>query len=257
MLKLVGAFTQSFAGTHVILEWLQGLFLGLSLALGMEMLVRHERVHANIATPRWTGVTSLLFVLCVIPYLNACRVPERWMRDGNFPEKVQGFHAVGGFEASRGWIGWVEALFVPLGIMMLLHLNRHAQRRLRFIPKSWLGRGQLLYLAFLWAIVFLSFTIEISGLQPTWFIIQWAITLHALVCTWLLLALPVDARTPAPADATNAWPIVRIAFAAVLIAAITVFAGWMLKQSLFGDTFAGYTNENHIRFGPHNTNDRK
>ena len=95
---------------HVSLEWMQGLFQGLALALGMAMLVRRERVHAPLALPRWTGIVAVFFILWVIPYLNACRVSDRWMRDAEFPETVLDIRPVGGFVASRGW-GLKTALF--------------------------------------------------------------------------------------------------------------------------------------------------
>ena len=257
MLKLVGAFTQTFAGMHVVLEWLQGLLLGLALALGMALLIRRERVHVSAALPRWTGIVALVFVLWGIPYLNAIRIPDRWMRDAKFPETVLGLHIVGRFVASQGWIGWVEMLFIPLAVMMLLLLIRHERRPLTFVPESWQGRGQLLYLVFLWTFAFLSFTIEISGVLPMWFVTQWFITLHVLLCTWLMLAAPAVMHVPKPTETGFPWPIRRVLLAGFLIAGAISCGGWGLKRALFGDTFAGYFNANHIRFGPDNTNDKK
>jgi hypothetical protein len=257
MLRLAGAYSHSFASMHVTLEWLQGMFFGMALALGMARMVRCQPIQATVALPRWTGIVAIFFVLWVIPYLNACRVPDRWMRDGNFPASVQGMHAVGGFVPSHGWIGWVELLFLPLGVMMLLLCARQARRPLPFLPPSWLGRAQLLYLAFLWAFALISFTIAISRLQPRWFVIQWAITLHILACTWLLMVGPTSSRKPEIADPPDPWPIRRLAMASVLIAATTAVSGWGLKRAMFGDSFAGAVNVNHIRFGSQNTNDQK
>lgn len=257
MLKLLGAFSQTFGGAHIVLEWLQGLFLGLALALGLALLVRRQRAHSIVPLPGWTGTCALFFVLWILPYLNGCRTPDRWMRDAGFPEAVQGIHMVGGFVSSHGWIGWLELLFLPLAMMLLLLLISHARRPLPFIPESGLGRGQLLYLVFLWAFGWMSFTIEISGLQPSWFVTQSAITLHVLLCTWLLLAGSMVPRATAPAETAPEWPIGRTLLANLLVILVTTFGGWSLKRGLFGDRFAGSFNANHVRFGPDNTNDKK
>ena len=140
---------------------------------------------------------------------------------------------------------------------MLLFLTRHRHRPLMFIPESCQGRGQLLYLVFLWAFAFLSFAIEISGVQPGWFVTQWFITLHAVLCTWLILAAPAVTRVPEPAATNYQWPIGRVVLMGLLTAVAISFSGWGLKKAMFGDTFAGYFNANHIRFGPENTNDKK
>lgn len=257
MLKLIGAYTHTFAGMHVVLEWLQGLLLGAALVPGMTRMNRCERVHDDVNLPRWTGVVAIFFVLWCIPYLNAIRIPGRWMRDAEFPATVQGIDLVGGFTESHGWIGWTELLFLPLAVMILMLIIRHKRRPSAFIPESWLGRSQLLYLVFLWAFAFLSFAIEISGTLPGWFVTQWFITLHILLCTWLMLAAPVFEHVPQHAATNFARPIRRVASAGLLALVIIAFSGWGLKRFLFADTFAGYFNSNHVRFGPHNTNDMK
>lgn len=257
MLRLAGARAESFAGMHIALEWLQGLFFGIALALGMTRLVRCQRVLTNAGIPRWTGIAAIFFVLWVIPYLNAIRVPDRWMRDASFPATVQGIHVVGGFVSSQGWIGWIELLFLPLAVMIVLLCLRQTRRPLAFVPESWLGRGQLLYLAFLGAFALLSFSIEISVLREKWFLTQWAITFHVLLCTWLLLVGPTTVREPENAELTDRWPIGRAAVFGLLMAMATTLGGWAVKRELFGDTFAGAASVDHIRFGPNNTNDKK
>ena len=73
----------------------------------------------------------------------------------------------------------------------------------------------------------------------------------------LMLATPVFEHVPQHAATNFARPIRRVASAGLLALVIIAFSGWGLKRFLFADTFAGYFNSNHVRFGPHNTNDMK
>ncbi len=255
MLKLAGAYSDTFGGMHVVLEWLQGFFHGVALALGMLLLAGREKIHSQLGLRRWTSTAALLFLLAIIPYLNACRIPVRWRRDAAFPEVVSGLYAVGGFIPSHYFVGWIELLFLPLAALLMGFLIRPSDRPLPVLPETALGRGQLLYLAFLCAMTFLSFAIEISGVQPQWFITQWVITLQAVLCTGLILATSTARPRRMPTQAVRVWPLGRIAVAAVLVGVLSAFSGWALKRNLFGDTFAGYFNTDHIRFGSANTND--
>ncbi len=150
---------------------------------------------------------------------------------------------------------WAGCMGIFGGLMVFCRCYRLGA--VAFVPENWLGRSQLLYLVFLWAFAFLSFAIEISGTLPGWFVTQWFITLHALLCTWLMLASPVFAHVPQHATTNFAKPIRRVVSAGLLALLIISFSGWGLKRFLFAGTFAGYFNSNHVRFGPHNTNNMK
>jgi hypothetical protein len=101
---------------------------------------------------------------------------------------------------------------------------------------------------------------EFAELTPQTFVIQWAIALNAIACTWLVLAGSQPSSSfDATAVADIEWSrcIRRIIAGGLLAAVVTVCAGWVVKRALFGDTFAGSFPHNHIRFGPDHTNDTK
>lgn len=255
MLRLLGAAGDNVVSLHVALEWMQGALFGVALALGMARLVRGLPKRAEETPPRWTQTVALTFVLVVMLYLNAIRVPDRWMRDGNFPELVYGLRAAAGLLPSLNWIGWIEIIFLPLAALVLWGCT--TRRQLPLLPATARGRAQMLYLLVLWAAAFLSATIEIARLDSKWFVIQWGITLHALACTVLILWGGDTDRAPEPASQPVAWPHARAVALGVLLVAATVLGGWRMKQATFGDTFVNVVNVNHIRFGPDNTNQVK
>jgi len=135
---------------------------------------------------------------------------------------------------------------------------RHVRRALSVVPETWLGKGQLLYLAFLWFVTLMSFAHELSAMNPVGWVLQWGVTINALLCTYLVMG----AAAPAAAEIAPAGPAyagwLRRSVALGLLSAVGCsFGGWALKRRLFGDAFAPHFYMNHIRFGPNNTNDRR
>ena len=140
--------------------------------------------------------------------------------------------------------------------LLVLHL-RHG---LALVPATWLGKGQLLYLAFLWTTVFINFADVLPRFAPWRLVTEWFITINAAFCTVLMASAttPEVRRYPAPgaADAPYAPWILRAAAAGFAGAILISFAGWGLKRAMFGDSSVPNAGV-HIRFGPNNTNDQR
>jgi hypothetical protein len=242
-------------GWHTVMEWTHGLFFGVALALAMATLARDES-EVRRPAPRWTAVFSLFFVLWVIPYLNFSRSPLLWLKQvKTLTPYAYGIPVASGFAPSRGFLGWFDWLFLALGALILWRLLRESRQPSPLMPASWLGKGQLLYLVFLWTITFISGAHEIPGLAPLGFVIQWTITVHAVLCTAVLLGcVPQALPAPVPVPATQLTGLRKIVAFGLLAAVLSSFAGWSAKRALYGDAFGGFFYMDHIRFGPNNTN---
>jgi hypothetical protein len=258
IIKLLLIASGVTAGSHVLMEWIHGLLFGVALALAAIPLIRKKPVLTDGLLPRWTGVFCIFFLLVVLPYLNSRRSPPRWLQRRfieALPEYSHGIAVVSNFLPSRGWIGWLEAVYLALGGCLLWLLLRHFQYPIPLVPQSRLGRGQLLYLVFLWLITFLSLVHVTPELRPLELWIQAAIMVHAIVCTVLMLSVTAVAREAVPVDEGLVYRpgLQRILAAGVLATLSIPFAGWAVERLLYNH-IGGAFYTNHIRFGPNNTN---
>jgi hypothetical protein len=109
-LKLAFIATGAQWGWHVVMEWIQGLFFGVALAIGMRPLVRRGPELPYAQPPRWTAVFSIFFLLCIVTYMNFRRSPTRWLRFiDTLTEYSYGISNVSGFAPSRGWVAHAAA----------------------------------------------------------------------------------------------------------------------------------------------------
>ncbi len=258
MIKLACISTGAQWGWHAVMEWWHGLLFGAAVALAMAQLIRRAPALDGRTLPLWTGIFSVFFVLWVIPYLNFRKSPGLWMRNWkSLPEYVHGVAVVGGLAPSKGFLGWVELIYLVFGAVLLALAVRHLRQRLPLIPESPLGQGQLLYLAFLWFAALMSFAHELSAMNSVGWVMHWGITMNALVCTYLVLAPPLPDAELALAGFPYSGGLRRTLVLGALTAVGCSFGGWALKRSLIGDAFAPHFYMDHIRFGPNNTNDRR
>jgi hypothetical protein len=286
MAKLGLISTGGKFGWHATMEFIHGGVLGIALTLGMSEIIRRRGTRTDgepgTVWPSWCGTMSIWFLLWLIPYLNLRKSPQRWARDiPAFPESFFGLHAVSNFLPSRTAVGWMEILFLVWALILIPLLVMRRRRPLQLIPENFLGRGQLLYLAFTWLFTWISFTSEIADMAPVHFLVQWGITLNAFICTGLLFVVSGRHDVPtsvsgesvsgeslqiskgsAVGSVANAAdrpvrPIKQLVVAGLLALVMTSAGGWIWKRWLFGDQYTGYFPTNHIRFGSDNTNDKK
>lgn len=259
-LKLTFLYWEVKGDWHAVMEAIHGAFFGLGLAVGMRSLLGASGEPLRIAMPRWIPTWGILFVLGVIPYLNIRRSPEIWLKN---VEKLSpapfGVQLVAGLIPSRGFVGWFDALWLLAGLLLVLLIRRHFRRPVRVVPESSIGKGQLLFLLFIWIVTFMSFVHEVPKYTPHSLVIQCWITINALICTAIVLAGPAD---PIPisdpsADSVPQRPSRVLLVVSLLAALASVFAGYQTKRILYLDAFARGFYMDHIRFGPNNTNDTR
>jgi hypothetical protein len=251
---------------HSVMEQTQGFFLGIALAISLGLLIgRAPKIVDEPRTRRWTEVFSVVFVLCVLPYLNFRRSPGEWTKEvDGLTDRLYGIWISSDLMPSRGLIGWLDFVFIALGVAMVLLLVLHLRQRIPFIPESWTGKGQLFYLVFLWTMIAINFMLVIPRFTPIRLVTEWFMTLNAIACTVLLVYF-CFARSTATveiaAEHSYAPPfshwIRNAVICGILGAAVVCFGGWRLKMGLYGEHYAGIPGGkylDHIRFGPNNTN---
>jgi hypothetical protein len=248
-------------GWHAILEWSQGLFLGVALALAALPLIRRGPKLEDDPPRRWTGLLSVFIVLWVIPYQNFRITPRQWVQLKVLSAYLGGLPAVSDFLPSRGFLGWTEILFLAFGLLGAWLVRLHLRRPLRLVPNDPLAQAQALYIAFAVALLLAHFTYIIvraprellSLANPFLSAIMIALCLQTIVCIALMFAGSEREWHPAPVQAVSARlpGAVRILAAGLAAAMLIVFSGWGLERGLYGTRSAG---SKHVRFGPDNTN---
>lgn len=248
MLKLVEVTSGYDTNWHSILEQTTGLFNGLGIAVAMSLLIpRAPRLADEPTQNRWTEVYAVSFVLLVITYLNLRKNPQNWVRDHVMPALLYGI-------PSRTWFDLAYAL---LACAVVLLLVRHLRRPLPIVPASWPGKGQLLYVVFLWWMVIGNFERALPGFAPQRLVTEGVIHANAVLATCLLLLCSPPSRVIEPNPAVSYKRPIRLALAAGLAAALVSIAiDWAIVRALYGDRFAGHAGL-HIRFGPRATTHRR
>src|SRR5262249_4393573 len=153
MLKLVEVKSGWNTNWHSVLEQTYGFINGLGIAVAMIFLskrlprVQDEaggeagKTNAGSAPePGWTDIFAIAFKLLLITWLNLRKNPEAWVKAKTVPQILAGLSAQ----------HWFDLAYLLLAAAIIWMLISHRRRALPFIPSNWLGKGQLLYLAFLW-----------------------------------------------------------------------------------------------------------
>lgn len=249
MLKLVEVTSGLETNWHSILEQTTGLFNGLALAVALALLDRREpRQRDDPAIRRWTEPYAVGFVLLLITYLNLRKNPTNWVRDKVLPSEVM--------YGLPAWV-WFDLIYAMLALAILWPLVRHLRRPLALIPASWLGKGQWLYLAFLWWMIVGNFERALPGFAAQRLVTEGVLFANASVCTLLVLLGPVPSFEPRPKPDAPRYPsaIRRAVVVGLVAASLAILADWAIVRSLYGDRFADHASL-HIRFGPDATTTR-
>jgi hypothetical protein len=233
---------------HSILEQSYGFINGLGVAFAMERLrTRAPRVTDDPPTHRGMEAFAVSFVLLLITYLNLQKEVNDWIGAKALPETMY-------FLTTRGWFD----LFYALTALALLWLLReHLRRPLPLVPTTWLGKGQMLYLAFLWWIVVGNFLKAVVSFAPQRLVTEGTIYINALLCTLMALLWARGVRRIALERPADYAPLIRQTLAAGFAGmALVPVVCWGIVRALYGDRPAGYAAL-HIRFGPNATNDKR
>ena len=257
MLKLLNIRTGLQTNWHSVMEQTQGLFFGLGLAVTFGMLsTQAPQVSVVPNLSPWTDVFAVCFVLVGLTYLNHRKSASTWIEQvTQLPEKPFGLPVAGWLRASKGWVGWFELIYLAIGIAVVWLLTAHLRQPLAFIPESWLGKGQWLYLIFLWWVVVFNFERALVGFSPHRLVTEGVITFNAVICTVLMAlsarSIPMQESIPQDLPNYTSW-IGKTVLVGSIMMVLTTLIFWGITLAIYGAKHAPHSGL-HIRFGPNAT----
>jgi hypothetical protein len=245
LLKLLEVKSGWQTNWHSVLEQTYGLINGVGLGVAMMFLARRARPLSDTPAPNKAGTTAYAtaFVLLAITYLNLRKNPAVWVQAKALPATL------GGLSAEV----WFNLGYLVLAIAVVTMLVIHRHRRIALIPESALGRGQLLFVVFLWWMVIGNLERALVGFAPQRLVTEGVIHVNAALCTLLVLFCPTSPSTGVECSLENLRALLkRTAAWGTIALVLTVAADWAIVRAVYGDQFAGYAAR-HIRFGPNAT----
>lgn len=250
LLKLIGIKTGLQTNWHSVMEQLQGLLFGIGLAITFGLILnRTPLLETAPSFPRWIEMFSVLCILIALTYLNYRKAGQTWVNSiDSFPERMFGLPVIGWFRHSRGWIGWFELFYIALSIMLIAVLSINLRDPIPFISTQWMGKGQLLYLVFLWWIVIINFERALVNFSAGRLITEGVIILNAVICTIVMaISTQLVPQHIGSAFSFSDW-IRSVSMWGLVVMVVTTFAFWGIKHLLYGIQHAPGASL-HIRFG--------
>jgi hypothetical protein len=232
-----------------VLEQTFGFMSGIGVALALGYLAtRAPRAVEAPLVRRWAEPLAILFVVLVVSYLNIVKNLEAvWYPHGTVARELSGY-------STNAWFNLAyAALALAVAIPLLVHWRG---RELAVVPASRLGKGQLLFIVYLWWIVIgnLARTVPFADQR---LITEGVIHVNACLCTLLAILLPSRERVAGEVVEGNFLALIkRFAASAALVAIIVIVSEFGVVRALWGDAHAGYSNL-HVRFGPDATIDKR
>ena len=248
------------ANWHSFLEQTYGFVNGLAVLVSLALLSTRVPKVANddeMASPnpkrRWTEGFAACFVMVLLVYVNAAKNPAVWTSEayGAVPPLMKA-PLFGSIELSaQTWFNITAAVLAAIFIAMTA---RHLRNPLAFIPGSYVGKGQLLWLAFVCLMVIANFERALPAFSANRLLTEWVITINAAIATVLLLVFTPPDADIAPTEAARFGPLIPrtalIGTAAAL--GLTLFAGFTVRAVYGPGVFAGHAGSGgkpDLRFG--------
>ena len=253
------------ANWHSVMEQMHGFGHGIAIAL------RHGDAVATATDPRaypdargWTDIFAATFTLFVVGYLNLHKLVGTWVATKAIPATLKA-PFVEFIELSP--LAWFRVVWWTAAAVSVLLLVRHWRgQRLEMLPGSWIGKGQLLYMLFLWLMVIGNLQRAIPGYSDNRMVTEWVLFMNACLATLLIGWLPrrpaimraataVNADFPPPAEPTmravRAWPSLWLTWLGGLTVAGLLMCGFAYATlALYQEHLEGQPRANHRRFGP-------
>jgi hypothetical protein len=257
------------ANWHSILEQMHGFGHGLAIAIAMTMLWRRhpfERVVRRSRDPAqshsaWTIAFSVWFVWFVIGFLNLHKLVETWVANGAVPPTLKAPLA-GFIEASP--IVWFNVVWWTVAAVCGLLLIAHHRHPLDIVPATWTGKGQLVYVTFLWLMVIGNLNRAIPGFSNGRMVTEWVLFMNASLATLLIVLLPRREREAGSRESTrpltpdtrhltpsSPWPSLTKTWLLGLCSATALMCLYgYLTLAIYQPYLEGKPWANHRRFGP-------
>lgn len=237
------------ANWHSWLEQTYGFFNGVGIAIALGLLAaRAPRLVDSKPQKRWTVIFAASFVVLGITYLNIVKNVKVWTERG-LPETMKAplFQSIE--LSSRAWF---SIMFAFLALVVIALMIRHCMKPIAVVPNSWLGKGQIFYLVFLWMMVVANFERALMGFQENRILTEGVIFANAILVTAMILLWPRDRENLAEKRTTNFRPLVWGTIAAGVVATVlAICVETRVARKLYRDEFT--TSKRQTRFGPEAT----
>lgn len=228
LLKLIEVKSGWVTNWHSVLEQTYGLINGVGSAVVLWSL-RGKTSVQDASNGGWLKF-SIIFVLLVITYVNFEKSIGTWVKAKAVPAALYSVPTELWFAASY---------LLLLAVVLWIFKSKPA-----FIPSSGLGRGQLLFLVFLWWTVIGNFLRAVTSFSEQRLITEGVIFLNAAILSCLILR-----PLPSLAISVQKFAIARALAIGLVAFLVTTLGSWGVVRAIYGDTFAGHGNL-HTRFGP-------
>ncbi len=236
------------ANWHSFYEQSYGFINGIAIAVVVALLATKIRRADNEPRVRkWTELAAVAFPLLLLLWLNIRKNVKQWIEQGTVPEAMT-MPLFGSVELTT-WT-WFNLMWLSLCVAFLAIAITHQRRPIAVIPKSWLGRGQLIFLVFMWAMVIANFERALVGFDENRLITEAIIFVNAAIATVLVLILPRegDYATRVP-RLTVTVRYARATIIGLIAAAAIIYGEYRLVSYVHQNTYAGHAGEQR-RFGP-------
>jgi hypothetical protein len=243
----------------IALEQFAGFLYGIAVVVTMGLLASRLPPARDEKRERpWTEIFALVFIFNILSYINIVKNISDWTaahRVGlNGAQDV--YRSVAEFLQAplfgsitlSAWT-WFTLMWTAFTAATVAVLARHRARPIALVPSSWLGKGQLLYLMFLWLIVIANFTKALVAFSDGRIATEGTTMFNALICTVLILGFA------SPGDETPAFKSVDFGLLtrkATLLLSVLVLGTTALYttgvRALYGNQWTGWGG-NNLRFG--------
>ena len=178
------------ANWHSFLEQSYGFINGIGIAVAMGLLAtRVGRVREDAAPRRrWTEVFAVAFVLFGLTFLNAFKNVAEWVGNKHVvPAKM----TMPLFESvTLPAAGWFCLVWLLMAVVFTWLLVRHQRQPIAVVPPSSLGKGQLMFITFLWMVVVANFERALPGFTAGRILTEGTIFVNAILATAAILVWP-------------------------------------------------------------------
>jgi hypothetical protein len=237
------------ANWHSVMEQMHGFGFGIAIAVVMGMLWRRESRQPNVpARSGWTATFAVLFVIFGIGYLNLHKLVGTWVDHGAVAAVLKA-----PFVDGIAWspLTWFRIVWWTAAAAAAMLLVRHGRRPLEILPTTWTGRGQLLYVWFLWLVVIGNLMRAIPGFSDNRMVTEWVLFMNASLATYLIVVVPGSSLADPGGAARPGWaPLGRTWVAGLFTACLLMCLYAYLTLALYQQHLDGKPWANHRRFGP-------
>lgn len=232
---------------HSVMEQTQGFLHGLAIAIAMAMLATRAGRNDGPPTEKpWTAVFAAGFVLFGVTYLNMYKNVLEWVKNELVPETMAA-PLFASFEMSA-W-GWFNLIFGLAALAGIALMSRHTRAPVALVPASATGKGQMLYLALLAAVVVMNFERALPGFHQSRLITEGMIFVNGTLAAVLILLLPRPSVQAPMVGQINYESTLTRTLCAGLAAVLLCAAGMTtVVRAIYGEAFVGHAGK-QMRFG--------